>query len=176
MNDQKKDEYEHSGSRLEVERFRMELGERLKYVREDILRLTPGKFEKIVPASKSSIARYETGERPVDIWFVYNVAQRANVSLEWLVTGNGPIEAHADIAEDKTQYGAPISDDERAANLKAGTELLLRSSEESEFNPPAVWSALIIELMTAHGLTPGGAGRIMETLAAIDDRKKSRAT
>lgn len=54
--------------------------------------------------------------------------------------------------------------------LKSATELMLKTSKGIEYDPPAVWSALIIELILAHGLTANGSRRILETLAEIEKR------
>lgn len=173
MNADDKPEYLHSTSERERERFYMELGGRLRYVRQELYDLSPAKFAEIMPAGKSSVLRYESGERPADIWYIVCVASGKKVCLEWLLTGHGQISLESGISDEKGVYGEPGSDQERQQRLKAGTEYLLQSSSETQYNPPAVWSALIIELMTAYGLEPEGAGRIIETLAAIDHRNQS---
>ncbi len=67
-----------------------------------------------------------------------------------------------------------INKDINIDNLRSATELMISSTTEAEYNPPTVWSALIIELMVGHGLEPSGVERILETLAGIEERNKEK--
>lgn len=58
------------------------------------------------------------------------------------------------------------------SSLKSATEKMISSSNKSGYNPPTVWSALIIELMLGHGLSDSGIERILDTLAGIENQNK----
>lgn len=49
-------------------------------------------------------------------------------------------------------------------NLQACTEAINRVSSSLSYEPPTVWTGLVLELMFSHGLREAGARRIIETL------------
>lgn len=144
------------------------IGDRLTQIRGS---RSQAEFAKEIGVHKNTLGGYERGERTPDAVFLRNL-MTTGYNANWVISGEGPmlINNHEGIEE------APVMlqhiDEQRISSLKAGTKLMLETSQESEYNPPAVWSALIIELMVGYGLTADGAERMLETLAAIEDRNK----
>lgn len=72
------------------------LGERLRWVRENVLRLsTHGLAEKLEAeevddSSNASVTRYEQGKRVPKVEYVAAIAQMAGVSLDWIVLNRQP--------------------------------------------------------------------------------------
>lgn len=68
------------------------LGERIKHVRENILYLNQSEFANTLGFSRvATISDYETNKRLPDITSLRKIASAGKVSLEWLLTGIGPI-------------------------------------------------------------------------------------
>lgn len=68
------------------------LGERIKHVRENILYLNQSEFANTLGFSRvATISDYETNKRLPDITSLRKMACAGKVSLEWLLTGAGPI-------------------------------------------------------------------------------------
>jgi phage repressor protein C with HTH and peptisase S24 domain len=81
------------------------LGERIRYLRENILRLNQSEFAKELGFSRgATISDYEKDKRSPDITTLRSMADIGNVTLEWLLTGNGPISA------DNAEQGAEAKD------------------------------------------------------------------
>jgi phage repressor protein C with HTH and peptisase S24 domain len=70
------------------------LGDRIRYLRTTILRKNQASFAiKIRFARVATISDYEKNKRKPDIETLKKIACLGNVTLEWLVTGKGPISA-----------------------------------------------------------------------------------
>lgn len=72
----------------ERDRFRLDVGGRLMYVREKLAGLSPAAFARSLGVGKSSVLRYELGERTPDAWYIAQVASRFGVSADWLTRGD----------------------------------------------------------------------------------------
>lgn len=73
-------------------------GGRAKYVREKLLELTTVQLAHELtlegyPVSDASVSRYETGERTVPWEYMLELAELADVSLDWIVRGKAPDQA-----------------------------------------------------------------------------------
>lgn len=75
----------------------MELGRRLKTVREQLLRQSPAKVARDLGVGKSSVIRYESGERLPDAWYLYVLSRRSGSDLTWLMTGQGSMLSAASL-------------------------------------------------------------------------------
>ncbi|MDO8302765.1 MAG: helix-turn-helix transcriptional regulator, partial [Sedimentisphaerales bacterium] len=71
------------------------LGERIRHTREKILRLNQsGLANKLGFSRVATISDYETNKRLPDITTLRKIASCAGVSLEWLLTGKGPVSVN----------------------------------------------------------------------------------
>ena len=71
------------------------LGERIRHVRDNILRLNQSDFANKLGFSRvATISDYETNKRLPDITTLRKIASSGGVSLEWLLTGNGPVSVN----------------------------------------------------------------------------------
>ncbi len=70
------------------------LGERIRHIREGILKVNQASFaDNLGFARVATISDYEKNKRSPDIATVRKIASIGNVTLEWLLTGRGPISA-----------------------------------------------------------------------------------
>lgn len=69
---------------------------RLKTIRGN---KTQSRFSTEIGIPLTTLGRYERGENFPDIEFIYNIAKKFNISLEWLISGIGPMRADGTISE-----------------------------------------------------------------------------
>lgn len=68
------------------------LGERIKYIRGDLLKLNQSAFADILGFSRgATISDYEKDKRSPDISTLCKIADMGIISIDWLLTGNGSI-------------------------------------------------------------------------------------
>lgn len=71
------------------------LGERIKHIRDKILHLKQSDFANKLGFSRvATISDYEKNKRSPDIASLRKIASTGGVTLEWLLTGNGPISIY----------------------------------------------------------------------------------
>lgn len=138
-----------------------ELGERIRQIRDRVPR---HEFARNLEIGTSTLQRYESGERRPDAELLRRLCRRYKVSPAWLLLGTGPIRLDEESRASSSRYPHGTSS---GFGMKEAAEQLLIASREVGFEPPAVWSTLIQELMVAHGLNAAGARRLIETLAAL---------
>ena len=67
------------------------LGERIKYIRGDILKLNQSAFADMLGFSRgATISDYEKNKRSPDISTLCKIADLGIISIDWLLTGSGP--------------------------------------------------------------------------------------
>ncbi len=103
MNDKNKVEYHHSSSAWEHE-YLIQLGERLRYVREKIANISQQEFGKRLNTGRSSVVRYEKGERPCDAVYLRRICDTWGVSPVWLHNGAGVPTETAELNEANGTY------------------------------------------------------------------------
>lgn len=82
------------------------LGERIKYLREEFLRLTQEELaHKLGFKSKVTVSNWEKNINEPEVHILLTLAKEANVSLYWLVANEGSIKIDLNVAEPKTNYG-----------------------------------------------------------------------
>ena len=70
------------------------LGERIKLIRDELLKINQSSFADRLGFSRvATISDYEKNKRNPDISTLCKIADMGSVSLDWLLTGTGPIEA-----------------------------------------------------------------------------------
>lgn len=71
------------------------LGERIRYVREEILKLNQANFANKLGFSRvATISDYEKDKRSPDITILRKIANIGSVTLEWMLTGSGKISVY----------------------------------------------------------------------------------
>jgi len=69
------------------------LGERIKLIRDELLKINQSSFADRLGFSRvATISDYEKNKRNPDISTLCKIADMGSVSLDWLLTGKGPIE------------------------------------------------------------------------------------
>jgi SOS-response transcriptional repressor LexA len=66
----------------------MEIGDRLREIRK-ALGITQSELAQQNNITQSAVAGYETGKRELPIGFAQWIAERHNISMDWLLTGKG---------------------------------------------------------------------------------------
>lgn len=82
-----------SSSERDVETFNKRVGERLRCVRTDMLRMSIAEMASTFGVGTSTIQRYENGERTPDAYFLMQVAERAEVTISSLFGQGGDGDA-----------------------------------------------------------------------------------
>lgn len=67
----------------------MEIHERIRYLRKDILKLTQQEFSDSLKISRSNMGNIEIGRIAVTDRVVCDICEKFNINEEWLRTGNG---------------------------------------------------------------------------------------
>lgn len=76
------------------------IGERIKYIREDVLNLSGEEFGKMLNVTKTAVSNWENGNRTPDIHVLSKIASLGNVSLDYLAckvnnsNENNPVYFH----------------------------------------------------------------------------------
>ena len=71
------------------------LGNRIKYIRDDILRVNQSNFAGKLGFSRiATISDYEKDKRSPDITALRKIATLGGITLDWLLTGEGPVTIH----------------------------------------------------------------------------------
>lgn len=69
------------------------LGDRIKLIRDSLLKINQSSFaDKLGFSRVATISDYEKNKRNPDISTLCKIADMGSVSLDWLLTGTGPIE------------------------------------------------------------------------------------
>ncbi len=67
-----------------------DIGYKLRKIRESS-RYRPHEMADFLGTWQSTYSRYEKGETPLNIITLYKLANRFNISLDWLIRGKGPM-------------------------------------------------------------------------------------
>lgn len=68
----------------------MEINERLKHLRKDILKMTLENFGAKIHLSRQSLSNIENGNRSITDRAISDICREFDVNEEWLRTGEGP--------------------------------------------------------------------------------------
>ncbi|MFQ5737159.1 MAG: XRE family transcriptional regulator [Thermodesulfobacteriota bacterium] len=92
------------------------LGERIRYIRDNILHLNQADFAKKLGFSRvATISDYEKNKRSPDITSLRNIAASGGVTLEWLLSGKGPTAIY-DVQSSNEAKGAKGESGEACAD------------------------------------------------------------
>lgn len=69
----------------------MEVHERIRYLRKDVLKLTQQEFSDTLKISRSNAGNIEIGRIAVTDRVILDICEKYNVSVEWLRSGKGDI-------------------------------------------------------------------------------------
>lgn len=67
----------------------MEIYERVRVFRKEILKITQQAFADEIKMSRSNLGNIETGEVAVTDRVIYSICEKFNANEDWLRTGNG---------------------------------------------------------------------------------------
>ncbi|HEY4707339.1 MAG TPA: XRE family transcriptional regulator [Thermodesulfobacteriota bacterium] len=118
-----------------MEKEKTTLGERIRQVREELLKLNQADFAKKIGFSRlATISDYETDKRSPDIAALRKIALLGNVTLDWLLTGQGTAslsEARAPFAlsEDRPPYRRDFAEVKVYDPVTAGPPSVFPASE-----------------------------------------------
>lgn len=94
------------------------LGERIKYIREEILRLTQEELaHKLGFKSKVTISNWEKNINEPDVQILLTLVKLADVSLYWLLANEGSVILEENVSEPKISYGISKDDVELLLSL-----------------------------------------------------------
>ena len=70
----------------------MEINERIRYLRKDILKITQQEFSAAINISRSNMGNIETGNVAVTDRVVQSICEKFDINKEWLINGVGDIK------------------------------------------------------------------------------------
>lgn len=103
MNDQKNNSDTHSGSLSEHECPIVGLGDRIKAIRTESLRMSRDVMAEALGIGKTTLQRYENNEREPDTTFLYRLSKLAKVDLNWLICGDEGVSLHTKVNNEATK-------------------------------------------------------------------------
>lgn len=65
-------------------------GNRLRILRKNILKLTQKEFSELIRTPQPTLSAYESGRNKPTIDVVINIANKCNVSIDWLCGNDNP--------------------------------------------------------------------------------------
>ena len=107
------------GNSMEDLKRRMEIGSRIRKVRGKTPRAV---FAEQLGIHPQTLYMYEKGKRVVDVDLIQNLCAKFSVPVEWLIFGDGQLQAVRDDAEDQKLRQELAEKEARIAQLQ--TELI----------------------------------------------------
>lgn len=86
----------------------MNLLERLKYIRERVLKLSQEDFAKSLGVSQKTISRWENGTNEPQLEAIRPLLEKYNIDINWLLTGTGSMTV-----EEKSCEENELTEEER---------------------------------------------------------------
>ena len=108
----------------------MTIGERIKYLRKDLLDLTMDEFGGRVGITKSSISTMESGKSNPSDQTVRFICREFNVNEEWLLTGEGEVFLAKSVNDEIAAFVKELSTDNESFKAQLVTMLSRMSSDE----------------------------------------------
>lgn len=108
----------------------MTIGERIKYLRKDLLDLTMDEFGGRVGITKSSISTMESGKSNPSDQTVRFICREFNVNEEWLLTGEGEVFRAKSPSDEIAAFVKELSTDNESFKAQLVTMLSRMSSDE----------------------------------------------
>lgn len=108
----------------------MTQGERLKYLRKDLLNMTLDKFGDRVKVTKAAISRIENGDRSLTDQMILSICREYHVSEAWLRSGEG--EPFIETAEESElfDWAKDVFSDRDDAFRRSFVSMLMRLPED----------------------------------------------
>lgn len=113
----------------------MEIHERIKYLRKDILKLTQQEFSDSLKISRSNMGNIEIGRIAVTDRVICDICEKFNINEEWLRTGNGSMYIELSKEEYIAEFIGRILKDKEDSFKKRYIAMLSKLDEEG-------WEAL----------------------------------
>lgn len=120
----------------------MEMHERIRYLRKEILKLTQQEFSDSLKISRSNMGNIEIGRIAVTDRVIYDICEKFNVNEEWLRTGSGDIFIELSVDEQIAEFIAHVLKDKEESFKKRYISMLSKLDEDG-------WEALeqVAEMM-----------------------------
>lgn len=77
----------------------MSIGDRIKYLRKEHLKMTQSEFGKNIGLTPTAIAKYESGDRQISDQTIKSICREFGINKEWLLEGTEPMEVKVDDIE-----------------------------------------------------------------------------
>ena len=104
------------GNSLEELKRRMDIGNRIRKIRGKTPRAV---FAEELGIHPQTLYMYEKGKRVVDVDLIQQLCAKFNVSVEWLIFGDGQLQAARDDAEDQRLKAELAEKEARIAQLQS---------------------------------------------------------
>lgn len=156
------------------------IGERLRALREEA-KLTQDEAGEIAGTTKQSVSQIENGRTKVPGGlFVYRWAKRYGVSLEWLITGEGPrtagtqldpellVEAETLVLGQEMALGHRYPKQDRAVRLAHAYAHVAAQGGRVD----AATNAALLDDAVSHSVTPGGSSEATKRRSRGDASRK----
>ena len=86
----------------------MSIGERIKYLRKEILNLTQQEFSDSINISRSNLANIETEKVTLTDRVASDISKKYDINIEWLVNGSGEIKKKLDRNQEIAKFTADL--------------------------------------------------------------------
>ena len=113
----------------------MEIHERIKYLRKDILKLTQQEFSDSLKISRSNMGNIEIGRIAVTDRVICDICEKFKINEEWLRTGNGNMYIELSKEEYITDFISSILKNKEDSFKKRYVAMLSKLDEDG-------WEAL----------------------------------
>ena len=113
----------------------MEMHERIRYLRKEILKLTQQEFSDSLKISRSNMGNIEIGRIAVTDRVIYDICEKFNVNEEWLRAGSGDIFIELSVDEQIAEFIAHVLKDKEESFKKRYISMLSKLDEDG-------WEAL----------------------------------
>ncbi|MEE9357357.1 helix-turn-helix domain-containing protein [Candidatus Vondammii sp. HM_W22] len=152
--------------------------DRLKKLREHF-GVSQAEMDGLLGIGKKSWQRYESGGHTPGSQVIAALA-RLDCNANWLLTGSGAMI----MAQQPTPEPEPPTErssgeqkewERQAEKFRTASQVAFdMTKDDPSSNPAAIWAALIVELVTLHGLEQSGVERLYETLRSLQDREEAK--
>ena len=110
----------------------MDTGERIKYLRKEILKMTQQEFSDSINISRSNLANIETGKVDLTDRVSSDISKKHDINLEWLINGSGEIRKKLNRQQEIAKFTASLFKSEENS-FKSRFIMALSELDESEW-------------------------------------------
>lgn len=107
----------------------MNINERVKNLRKDVLHLTQEEFARSINISRSNLGSIEIGRINITDRVISDICTRHNISEEWLRSGNGEVSAPLTRSETISKFAGNLIKEEDDSFKRQLVEVLAELDE-----------------------------------------------